>query len=92
MEKFFLTREEACKALNLSLGTLDILLRTRQIKPARRGRRVFVPASEVARYAALLARHGSGYIWPPKRGGKTTRDFAPTNSPTRSRGANHRDV
>jgi hypothetical protein len=45
------TREEAAEALGLSLRTLDYRIETQDLATKRDGRRVFITASELRRYA-----------------------------------------
>jgi hypothetical protein len=78
LRKLLYSRRDGASALEISASSLDVLISSRQIKVVRKGRRVFIPASEIERMAALELPA----IWPGKRNGKTTRWFAPPKPPT----------
>jgi Helix-turn-helix domain len=68
------TRAEAARELKMSESSLDLLLRTRRLKGARKqGRRWIITRTALEEYL----RHPVACIWPAKRDGKTTRHFAP---------------
>jgi ribosomal protein L36 len=75
----FYRRPEAAAELLMSQSSLDILIQTRQCKVVRRGRRIFIPASEVQRLKARSLPR----IWPPKVNGKSTR-HVPAKPPRRA--------
>lgn len=52
-EVILMTREEAARALRLSLRTIDTLILRHELNVRRIGRRVLIPVGEVERFAAV---------------------------------------
>jgi excisionase family DNA binding protein len=73
--KLVYTRQETAVALGISESSVDVMIQRRMIRPARKGRRVLIPRSEIERVAS---REIVGQIWPAKRDGKTTRRPGPS--------------
>jgi excisionase family DNA binding protein len=80
----FFTRQEATHQLNLSLSTVDQLLRTNQLEHVHRGRHVYIPRRAIEGFLEARPQRRIGadpkarrFLWPPKQNGYTTRYDAP---------------
>jgi excisionase family DNA binding protein len=62
MEPILLSREEAARALCLSVSTLDMMINRGLLKARRQGRRVLVPRAEVER----VSKQDIPRIWPAR--------------------------
>jgi excisionase family DNA binding protein len=68
MEPILLSREEAARALCLSVSTLDMMINRGLLKARRQGRRVLVPRAEVER----VSKQDIPRIWPARPKAKAT--------------------
>jgi excisionase family DNA binding protein len=71
LDRLLYTRNEAARVLSVSLSTLEVLITRGVLRPRRIGRRVWLPAAELQKFAAKPPAR----LWPPKQNGKTSRSL-----------------
>jgi len=70
-ERLLYSRQQTAEQLSLSLSTVDMLIGRGILRVRRMGKRVLVPAEEIAR----CSRREMAALWPAKQNGKTVRGY-----------------